>query len=158
MREKTNWKFEEKKSVVKCEFLLTLNENIICQRYFNVRNYNLNAKNSVDLYDTISDIGEELKHSLKNKAFDYIYDRYNHYTNYVNLSDQDLERSEDEVFHLYVKQNTDILIHKIIPSDVYPGRIRYTVDIRPLVPQILGDLTDTLSRKKIARKYLNLEL
>ena len=105
MREKTNWKFEEKKSVVKCEFLLTLNENIICQRYFNVRNYNPKYKNSLDLYYTISDIAEDLKYSLKNKAFDYIYDRYNQYTNYVNLSDQDLERNEDEVFHLYVKQN-----------------------------------------------------
>jgi len=158
MREKTNWKFEDKKSVVKCEFLLTLNDNIICQRYFNVRNYNPQAKNSLELYYTISDIADDLQYSLKNKAFHYMYDRYNQYTNYVNLSDQDLEKNKDEVFHLYIKQNNDILIHRIIPSDIYPSRIRYTVDIRPLVPQFLNELTDTLSRKKIIKKYMNLAL
>ena len=69
----------------------------ICQRYFNVRNYNPQAKNSLDLYYTISEIADDLQHSLKNKAFHYMYDRYNQYTNYVNLSDQDLEKNKDEV-------------------------------------------------------------
>jgi hypothetical protein len=104
------------------------------------------------------DISRDLVDSLKQKTLDYLYDRYNPYTNFVNLSDQDLERSDKEVFHLYVKQNNDILIHKIIPSDNYPSRVRYTVDIRPLVPQFLTELTDTLSQKKIHTKYLNLEL
>ena len=38
----------------KMEFLLTLNDNIVVQRFFNVRGYNPKAKNSVDLYDFIS--------------------------------------------------------------------------------------------------------
>ena len=38
----------------KIEFLLTLNDNIVVQRFFNVRGYNPKAKNSVDLYDFIS--------------------------------------------------------------------------------------------------------
>ena len=158
MTEKVNWKYEDKKSVVKCEFLLMLDNNIVCQRYFNVRNFNPKAAKSLDLYYSISDIATELEESLKNKAVNYMYDKYNQYSGKVNLSDQDLERSDDEVFHLYVKQNTDTLIHKIIPSNVYPGRIRYTVDIRPLVPHFLSELTDTLSRKKLVKEYLNLEL
>ena len=104
MKEKANWKFEDKKSVVKCEFLLTLDNNIVCQRYFNVRNYNPKASKSLDLYYAISDIANELEESLKIKTFNYMYDKYNQYSGKVNLSDQDLERNNDEVFHLYVKQ------------------------------------------------------
>ena len=37
----------------KMEFLLTLNENIVVQRFFNVRGYNPKAKSSTDLYDFI---------------------------------------------------------------------------------------------------------
>jgi hypothetical protein len=34
----------------KLEFLMTVNQNIIVQRFFNVRDYNPNAKYSEDLY------------------------------------------------------------------------------------------------------------
>jgi hypothetical protein len=37
----------------KMEFLLTLNDNIVVQRFFNVRGYNPKAKNSVELYNFI---------------------------------------------------------------------------------------------------------
>ena len=42
----------------KMEFLLTLNDNIVVQRHFNVRGYNPTAKNSVEFYDLINDIKE----------------------------------------------------------------------------------------------------
>ena len=35
---------------VKLEFLITLNNNIVIQRFFNVKNYNNDAKNSLNLY------------------------------------------------------------------------------------------------------------
>jgi hypothetical protein len=41
---------------VKMEFLLTLNENIVVQRFFNVRGYNPKARLSVDLYEKYSTI------------------------------------------------------------------------------------------------------
>ena len=42
--------------ITKIEFLLTLNDNIIVQRFFNVRGYNPIAKNSVDLYEYIKSL------------------------------------------------------------------------------------------------------
>ena len=44
----------------KMEFLLTLNDNIVVQRFFNVRGYNPKAKNSVELYEYIKGLKEEL--------------------------------------------------------------------------------------------------
>jgi hypothetical protein len=34
----------------KMEFLMTLNDNIVVQRFFNVRGFNPEAKNSLELY------------------------------------------------------------------------------------------------------------
>ena len=58
----------------KIEFLLTLNDNIVVQRFFNVRGYNPKAKNSVDLYDFISQFKRELEYHLKMKTVIYMMD------------------------------------------------------------------------------------
>ena len=59
----------------KMEFLLTLNDNIVVQRYFNVRGYNPTAKNSVEFYDLINDIKEDLQYHLKMKTVIYMMDK-----------------------------------------------------------------------------------
>jgi len=43
----------KEQDIVKMEFLITLNNNIVIQRYFNVRGYNPTARVSVDLYDYV---------------------------------------------------------------------------------------------------------
>ena len=118
----------DKRLISKFEFLLKINGNIICQRYFNVRKHNSKTLTSVELYDQVDTIRHKLKHYLKKRSIDYLFDQYNQYTNVVNLSEQDLEGSEQEVFEVEIKENG-----------------RYTVDIRPLIPEILSDLSDTLS-------------
>ena len=57
----------------KIEFLLTLNDNIVVQRFFNVRGYNPKEKNSVDLYDFISQFKRELEYHLKMKNMLYLW-------------------------------------------------------------------------------------
>jgi len=55
----------KEQEITKMEFLLTLNDNIIVQRFFNVRGYNPKAKNSVDLYEYIKSLKEDLQYYLK---------------------------------------------------------------------------------------------
>ena len=135
----------DKRLISKFEFLLKINGNIICQRYFNVRKHNSKTLTSVELYEQVDAIRTKLKYYLKSRSWDYLYEQYNQYTNVVNLSEQDLEGSEQEVFEVEIKENGRNLITTILPSHQYPTRVRYTVDIRPLIPEILSDLSDTLS-------------
>ncbi len=44
---------KEKNDITKMEFLLTLNDNIIVQRYYNVKGFNGEAKNSMELAITM---------------------------------------------------------------------------------------------------------
>ena len=48
----------------KMEFLLTLNDNIVVQRFFNVRGYVPKAKNSMELHYFIKALSEELHYLI----------------------------------------------------------------------------------------------
>ena len=58
----------------------------------------------------------------------------------------------------YIKLNNEVVSHRIFPAWIYPGKVRYTVDIRPFLGRILRELTDVLSAEKVERKYLETTL
>ena len=47
---------KEQNDVTKLEFLMTVNDNIIVQRFFNVRNYVSESRNSVDFKEYMDDL------------------------------------------------------------------------------------------------------
>ena len=55
----------------KMEFLLTLNDNIVVQRFFNVKGYNPDAKSSIEFYEFTKSLAEELQYYLKMKTVVY---------------------------------------------------------------------------------------
>ena len=148
----------EDKKITKFEFLLTLEDHIICQRFFNVKGYRPRNIKSLDLYDSVNYIKSEINDSLKIKSTDYLLSLYNSYTHTVNLSEQDRENANKEYFNIYIKLNNEVVTHRIFPAWIYPGKIRYTVDIRPFIGAFLRDLSDVLSAEKVERKYLETTL
>lgn len=58
----------------KLEFLMMVNDNIIVQRFFNVREYNPDAKNSLNLYEYLHDLKGTLESQLKMKTVTYMLD------------------------------------------------------------------------------------
>jgi hypothetical protein len=140
----------ERKENQKFEFLLTLNKNIICQRYFNVRNYNPKSARSLDLYYTMRDIVSDIIDTLKAKTTDIISEFYRDEVS--NLQGQ------EEHFTITIKRENTNIIQYIFPADLYPPRVKYSVDIRPQISYFLREITDTLSRKRLTTKYLDKEL
>ena len=51
----------------KFEFLLTLDGNIICKRYFNVRDFNPKTKKSMNLHEEVKYICDKIKQYSKNR-------------------------------------------------------------------------------------------
>lgn len=148
---------KEQNDVTKVEFLITLNDNFVVQRFFNVKGYNPNVKNSVDLYDLMCEVSNDVKRILRNKTVDYMLDNQ-----YVIESDPTvLETSNTdgpEVFNIYLKAENETIYHRIIDAKVYPPKVRYTLDTRPILKTVLKSLTDILSEKKINTKYLEYTL
>ena len=60
--------------VTKVEFLLMCNDNIVVQRFFNVKGFNRNAHKSEEFYDYIRSFTQKLQNSLKMRSIVYMLD------------------------------------------------------------------------------------
>ena len=141
----------------KMEFLLTLNDNIVVQRFFNVRNYNPKAKNSLELYEFMKSLSEELHYYLKMKTVVYMMDNRDaieHDASIMNTSFTD----GPEVFNLFVKVGEQTICQRIFDGKKFPPKVRYTVDVRPFLKDVLRELTDIFSNPELSYQYLEFDL
>ena len=145
---------KEQNDVTKIEFLITLNNNFVVQRFFNVKGYNERAKSSVDLYEYVKYLSESLQTKLRNKCMVYLLD--NKYQ--IEEVPTVLETSNTdgpETFNIILKVGNETICHRVIDAKLYPPKVRYTLDIRPDIKNILRELTDILSDKNLSYNYLN---
>jgi hypothetical protein len=142
--------------LTKFEFLLTLENNIVCQRFFNVRNYNPKSKNSLDLHYEIQNICNEITHDLKIKTVDYLNENREYFYGLNNVENSN--ESGKEYFSLKIKMGDVVFIERVFLSDIFHPKVRYAVDIRPNLKRYLSDLTQILSSKDLEKTYLNYQL
>ena len=134
----------------KCEFVLKLGNNIVCQRFFSVRNFNNRATNSIDLHYTIQGVVTDIVDDLKLKTLYLLESNFRE-----NVLD---EGSEDEYFTITIKKGNKVIYDTITPANIYPPKVRYTVDIRPQISYILRELTGVLSQRKVTTNYQDYDL
>jgi hypothetical protein len=141
----------------KMELLLTLNDNIVVQRFFNVRGFNIESKNSLELYEFIKTFKEQLQYYLKMKTVTYMLDNQESI-----MYDQTIMETSytdgPENFNIYVKVGDQILTHRIFDGKLFPPKVRYTVDVRPFLKEVMRELTDIFSSKNLTYQYLNFDL
>lgn len=148
---------KEQNDVTKVEFLITLNDNFVVQRFFNVKGYNPKSKSSSELYGYIKSLSSILQTKLRNKCVVYMLE------NRFQIEEDPtiLETSNTdgpEVFNIILKVGNETICHRIIDAKVYPPKVRYTLDIRPDIKNILRDLTDILSDQNLSYEYFNYSL
>jgi hypothetical protein len=147
----------EQHESTKLEFLMTVNDNIIVQRFFNVKDFNPKAKNSSDLYDLIKDFKSDLEHQLKMKTVTYMMDNMYEISNNPTVLDTSYTDGP-EYFNVYIKQGDSIIFNRQIDAKIYPPKIRYTVDVRPHLKNLLMSLTDIFSSENLSYEYFNVSL
>lgn len=140
----------------KFEMILTLGENIVVQRFFNVKDYNPKSKNSLEIYEYVKNICEEIAEDLKLKNSTYLCENQHYILNIETVEEEVNEQKEH--FQLDLKLNDEVFISRIFPAYYYHPKIRYTVDIRPRLREYLFDLTNILSSNDVETKYLNYQL
>lgn len=147
----------KEEAIIKMEFLLTLNDNIVVQRFFNVRNYNSQAGRSYDLAYFMKQVEDDFVTDLKMKTVMYMMDNQEA----IYLDPEILNTSNTdgpENFNMYVKLADDIIFHRIFDGKLYPPKVRYTVDVRPSLKNILKGLTDIFSAENLSYEYMNYDL
>ena len=148
---------KEQNESTKLEFLMMVNDNIIVQRFFNVKEFNPNAKNSVELYDLISDFKTDLEKQLKMKTVTYMLDNMYEIVNNPAIMDTSYIEGP-EYFNVFVKQGDMTICHRQIDAKIYPPKIRYTVDVRPHLKNLLLSLTDIFSSTNLSFEYAGVNL
>jgi hypothetical protein len=146
----------QNQEVSKFEFLLTLEKNIVIQRFFNIINYNPEAKNSIDLYECVTDICKNIASELKEKTLDFMNENPNNFP--VPKPGDEIVENKEEFFLLRIKLGDEVFISRIFPAHIYHPKARYAVDIRPKVRKILAELTAVLSSKRLTKTYLQYEI
>ncbi|MDB4352203.1 hypothetical protein OAA60_02110 [Porticoccaceae bacterium] len=136
---------------------MTVNDNFIVQRFFNVRDYNKIAKDSYDLYEYLKDFANILTNDLKTKTSDYLSENmYQIMNNPLILETSNTEGPEN--INLYLKKDGVTMCHRIVDAKLFPPKIRYTVDVRPHLKTVLYDLTDIFSSQDLSYEYMDVKL
>ena len=142
----------KEQDITKVEFLLMCNENIVVQRFFNVRGFNKNASKSEDLHYYITRFCEEMKYSLKMRSVIYMLEnQYEIMENPEVLNTSITDGPEN--FNLIIKLGDMTICQRVFDAKPYPPKVRYTVDLRPKLKTILGNLTDIFSGEKFNFRY-----
>lgn len=141
----------------KMEFLLTLNENIVVQRFFNVKGFNPEAKNSMELYEFIKSLAEELQYYLKMKTVVYMMDNKEAIVHDPKIMETSFTDGPEN-FYLNVKVGEQTICQRIFDGKKFPPKVRYTVDVRPYLKEVLRELTDIFSNHELNYSYLEFDL
>jgi hypothetical protein len=105
--------------VTKLEFLMMVNDNIIVQRFFNVRDFNVDARNSIDFHEYMNDLIDKLNHQLKMKAVSYLLENQFDITNNPNILNTSYVDGP-EYFNIYLRQGDKLLCHRRFDAKIYP--------------------------------------
>ena len=144
------------------EFVLYINDNIICQRYFNVKDYNPDSIKSLEMKElidriaglNISTIGQHgiIPNKLKEKSVDYLWENYNPYfiQTEENMRNKPLKLDN---FQFEIKVDKVLVAKTHFPNYFFTPSVKYKVDIKEVIPEIITEIKDYLSQKKYTLEY-----
>lgn len=149
------------------EFVLYINKNIICQRYFTIKDYNEKSLKSLELKELMDRLvgmnnGQYgslglIPTQLKRKAEDYLWKNYNPYYPKKEDTPKNLFEKED-VFDFEIKVDKVTVAQSTFSGNFFPPQVRYQVDIKEIIPSIISEIKHTLSQKKYTTKYADVTL
>lgn len=148
------------------EFVLYINKNIICQRYFSIKDFNEKVLKSLELKELMDylvgtcngqfgSLGIIPSH-LKTKAIDYLWRNYNPYA--PKKDDVKTNSDKEDIFDFEIKVDKMTVAQSTFSGNLFPPQVRYQVDIKEIIPTIINEIKTTFSQKKYTTKYVDVVL
>jgi hypothetical protein len=161
----------EKQIVRPFEFVLRINDHIICQRYFNIKNYNDDGRESLEIKEmmdeimginqdmTLGLIPEFFKYKCMDNSYKPFYAQNNHLNDKVDIftlevlkNNVNQLRDKDGDFDLNLIQKESIAIG-MFDGKIFHPNVRYEIDVRSIIPDIIRVIQDGMSEKKYTKVY-----
>ena len=64
----------------------------------------------------------------------------------------------EDIFKLEIKVDDRLVITRDFTGNIYQQRVRYSVDIRKIIPNIINRITETFSKEKLNVEYGSINL
>ena len=139
------------------EFLLLINNKVIVGRNFQIKGFNSESLRSMELKYTIDEVVDIIRYQFKTKSYDYLYKYYNHY---LTQDPQEVEaRSKvniydnEDIFTFQIKVKGRVVAESMFTGNDFPPKVRYDVDIRSIIPEIIATIQNGLTLKNYTREY-----
>jgi hypothetical protein len=124
------------------EFVLTLDDDIVCQRYFSVNKYNPKGKNSFEFKNTCDSAVQIIHNQIK----EYSLNDMNKFQNFYDENPDGYDTNgQFEYYYFYIKKRDTTLYARAFPAYVFPNKVRRNVDIRKIIPELISSIQKVLS-------------
>lgn len=138
------------------EFSLFINNHIVCQRFFNIRDYNEDVLSSWEMKELMDNIignfqdksmqlGIIPKH-LKDKSVDYLWNNFNPYFFKPEEGAKNIFEKIDN-YQFEIKVDKNIVAKAEFSGNFFPPKVRYAVDIKEIIPSIMTEIRHYFSQK-----------
>jgi len=148
-----------KNEELRYQFVLYINDNIICQRYFNIIGFDEESVDSLEIKDLMESIAGMNNGShgslgiipryLQKKSLTYMWDNYNPYSIQQEENIKSIFDRKDN-FQFEIKVDEKTIAKTEFSGNFFPPKIRYAVDVREIIPSIMNEIRTSLSQKKYA--------
>ena len=150
------------------EFSFFVNDNIICQRFFKIRDfdenlapmdeaaaraYKPNAKKEMAKMITLAELADTVTGNygiiptyLKKKSVDYLWDNYKPYFNQTEDTYKSPAKKGD-VFQFEVKIDKCVVLKSEFSNEYFTLNPKVNVDIREVIQEIITEIRHSMSVK-----------
>jgi len=160
------------------EFVLYINKHIICQRWFNINDYNENSIYSLEIKELMDrligmnngDFGSMgiIPKFLKHKAIDFLWSNYKPFYPQKDVQYKNLLEKEDN-FEFEIRVDKVVVAQSTFSGNYFPKKSwdkiqvsvfndKYQLDIKEIIPVIISEIKYGLSQKNYTTKYANVQL
>lgn len=131
------------KSDYQFDFSLFINDKIICQRFFKDNNYNKNYIEFHDAVEIVTSTTDLIKDLLKSESVDLLWKNYNSNNEKIMF----YKTPKNELLKIEISYNSKLIASKCIETYVYQPKVKYNVNIRPIIPFIISNIRVCLENK-----------
>ena len=107
------------------------------------------------MLECVNDCVEIVQKQLKDKSFEFLWGQYNPYE---KQTEEQINRTpiydKEDIFDFEIRIDERVVAAKKFTGNVYPQRVRYSVDIRELIPKIINQIQDILGQEKFNVEYV----
>jgi len=158
------------------EFSLKINNHIICQRFFGIKDYNNKCRESLEIKEmmdelmgatqgiTLGLIPEFFKYKCIMNSYEpydseaiSLYNKDDDFTLVISRNNVNKIRDKDGNFDMSDLRK-DVIASATFDGNLFHQNVRYEIDIRSIIPDIIRIISHYLSKKDYTKYYGDVKL